>query len=172
MSDGGMKMPKKPGWMIMTLSATLALGACGQTEQKTDSHANHEAHETHTSADQLEQTTSPGVAPAFLKETDSSIQTIYLSVAKHRDLLEKMPGYCGCGESAGHTSNYDCFIADQMADGKTTWTTHGITCGTCLDIAAQSIVAFQQGTPVKKIRSDIDAAYAKTGAKPTPTPAL
>ena len=172
MSDGGMKMPKKTGWMVMTLSATLALGACGQAEQKTDSHANHEAHATHTSADQLEQTTSPAIAPAFLKETDSSIQTIYLSVAKHQDLLEKMPCYCGCGESAGHTSNYDCFIADQTADGKTTWTTHGITCGTCLDIAAQSIVAYQQGTPVKKIRSDIDAAYAKTGAKPTPTPAL
>ncbi|MGX8178249.1 PCYCGC motif-containing (lipo)protein [Exiguobacterium artemiae] len=174
-------MPRKTGWMIMTLSASLALGACGQTEQKTaphaeqekqETHAEHEGHASHTGADQLERTTSPTIAPSFLKETDSSIQTIYLSVAKHQDLLEKMPCYCGCGESAGHTSNYDCFIADQTQSGETTWTTHGITCGTCLDIAAQSIVAYQQGTPIKQIRDDIDAAYAKTGATPTKTPAL
>ncbi|WP_236630028.1 PCYCGC domain-containing protein [Exiguobacterium sp. KRL4] len=167
-----MAMPRKTGWMIVTLSASLTLAACGQAEQKTASHTDHAKHTTHASTDQLEQTSSPTIAPSFLKETDSSIQTIYLSVAKHQDLLEKMPCYCGCGESAGHTSNYDCFIADQTESGQTTWTTHGITCGTCLDIAAQSIVAYQQGTPIKQIRDDIDTTYAKTGATPTPTPAL
>jgi hypothetical protein len=174
-------MVRKNGWMIATLSATLALGACGQAEQKTaphaeqekqEAHAEHEGHASHTGADQLERTASPTIAPSFLKETDSSIQTIYLSVAKHQDLLEKMPCYCGCGESAGHTSNYDCFIADQTQSGETTWTTHGITCGTCLDIAAQSIVAYQQGTPIKQIRDDIDAIYSKMDVAPTPTPAL
>ena len=168
-------MKRQTGWML-TLTASLALAACAPAEQadkpaKTD-HADHAAHATHAAGDQLEQTADKTIAPAFLKETDASIQTIYLAVAKHQDLLEKMPCYCGCGETAGHTSNYDCFIADQTESGATTWTTHGITCGTCLDIAAQSIVAYEQGTPMKKIRQDIDAAYANTGVAPTKTPAL
>ncbi|MER2125383.1 MAG: PCYCGC motif-containing (lipo)protein, partial [Exiguobacterium indicum] len=45
-------------------------------------------------------------------------------------------------------------------------------CGTCLDIAAQSIVAYQKGSSVKEIRTAIDQAYKKTGVIPTPTPAL
>ncbi|MGA9232008.1 MAG: PCYCGC domain-containing protein [Exiguobacterium oxidotolerans] len=167
-------MKRQVRWFTLTLTASLALGACAPAEQHTDKQMSteHAEHETHGAGDQLEKTSAKTIAPAFLKETDESIQTIYLAVAKHQDLLEKMPCYCGCGETAGHTSNYDCFIADQTAAGETTWTTHGITCGTCLDIAAQSIVAYQQGTPIKKIRQDIDAAYATTGVAPTKTPAL
>jgi hypothetical protein len=161
----------------LPLSLSLLLAACGTAEQtdtpKTE-HTNHEDHADHASHgadDQLEKTAGPDTLPAFLDEQDQSIQTIYRSVAKHSDLLKKMPCYCGCGESAGHTSNYDCFIEEQNATS-TTWTTHGITCGTCLDIAAQSIVAYQKGSSVKEIRTAIDQTYAKTGVTPTPTPAL
>lgn len=161
----------------LPLSLSLLLAACGTAEQtdtpKTE-HTNHEDHADHAShgaGDQLEKTAGPDMLPAFLDEQDQSIQTIYRSVAKYPDLLKKMPCYCGCGESAGHTSNYDCFIEEQTATS-TTWTTHGITCGTCLDIAAQSIVAYQKGSSVKEIRTAIDQTYAKTGVTPTPTPAL
>ncbi len=161
----------------LPLSLSLLLAACGTAEQtdtpKTE-HTNHEDHADHASHgadDQLEKTAGPDTLPAFLDEQDQSIQTIYRSVAKQPDLLKKMPCYCGCGESAGHTSNYDCFIEEQNATS-TTWTTHGITCGTCLDIAAQSIVAYQKGSSVKEIRTAIDQTYAKTGVTPTPTPAL
>lgn len=159
------------------LSISLLLAACGTADQtgtpKTEqtNHGDHADHASHGAGDQLEKTVGPDTLPAFLNEQDESIQTIYRSVAKHPDLLKKMPCYCGCGESAGHTSNYDCFIEEQTASS-TTWTTHGITCGTCLDIAAQSIVAYQKGSSVKEIRTAIDQAYKKTGVTPTPTPAL
>lgn len=159
------------------LSISLLLAACGTADQtgapKTEqtNHGDHADHASHDAGDQLEKTAGPDTLPAFLNEQDESIQTIYLSVAKHPDLLKKIPCYCGCGESAGHTSNYDCFIEEQTASS-TTWTTHGITCGTCLDIAAQSIVAYQKGSPVTEIRTAIDQAYKKTGVTPTPTPAL
>jgi hypothetical protein len=161
----------------LPLSLSLLHAAC-ETAEQTDTpkteHTNHEDHAdraTHGADDQLEKTPAPNTLPDFLDEQDQSIQTIYRSVAKHSDLLKKMPCYCGCGEYAGHTSNYDCFIEEQNATS-TTWTTHGITCGTCLDIAAQSIVACQKGSSVKEIRTAIDQTYAKTGVTPTPTPAL
>ncbi|AFS71650.1 PCYCGC motif-containing (lipo)protein [Exiguobacterium antarcticum] len=154
-----MAMPRKTGWMIVTLSASLALAACGQAEQKTASHTDHAKHTTHAGTDQLEQTSSPTLAPSFLKETDSSTQTIYLSVAKHQDLLEK--SYCGCGESAGHTSNYDCFIADQTTDFDDTRDYVRIS-------PPNRLLLTNKALRSKKS----DAAYAKTGAKPTPTPAL
>ena len=159
------------------LSISLLLAACGTADQtgapKTEqtNHGDHANHASHGAGDQLEKTAGLDTLPAFLDEQDQSIQTIYRSVAKHSDLLKKMPCYCGCGESAGHTSNYDCFIEEQTATS-TTWTTHGITCGTCLDIAAQSIVAYQKGSSVTEIRTAIDQAYKKTGVTPTPTPAL
>ncbi len=159
------------------LSISLLLAACGTADQtgapKTEqtNHGDHADHASNGADDQLEKTAGSDTLPAFLNEQDESIQTIYRSVAKHPDLLKKMPCYCGCGESAGHTSNYDCFIEEQTASS-TTWTTHGITCSTCLDIAAQSIVAYQKGSSVKEIRTAIDQAYAKTGVTPTPTPAI
>lgn len=151
----------------MTLS-TILLGACS-SEDKTE-HATHA--DSHTVKDLREETAARDIAPAFLKQHDTSMTTIYLAAAQHQELLEQMPCYCGCGESAGHTSNYDCFIHENEQDGTTTWDDHGTRCGTCLEIAAESINAYSAGKSVKEIRKMIDEKYAEGYAEPTPTPSI
>src|SRR5699024_9899740 len=102
-------------------------------------------------------------------ESDENMQTLYLAVAQHQDLLQQIPCYCGCGESADHTSNYDCFTHDNSQKA-VTWDNHAITCQACLDIAAKSISKSIDGIPVQDIRKDIDQEYKEDYADPTPTP--
>lgn len=50
--------------------------------------------------------------PAGLEESDPIVMEAYVFAAKHPDVLQHMPCYCGCErpEYGGHKSNYDCFI--------------------------------------------------------------
>src|SRR5690606_38151881 len=57
-----------------------------------------------------EETGGPQHLPEFLGEKPEDMKIIYQAAALNKDLLEKVPCYCGCGESVGHKDNYDCFI--------------------------------------------------------------
>lgn len=155
----------KNRFIIATLTAGLFLTGCGASESE-------EAHVEHANGDLREETVSPEVLPGFMDEKPENVQNIYLAAAQHRDLLESIPCYCGCGDHAGHKDNYDCFVHENSDDGRITWDDHGTKCGVCLEIAASSINDYQQGKSIKKIRADIDKAYENGYAEPTPTPAL
>ncbi len=112
---------------------------------------------------------SAEVLPAFLDEKEENMKLIYSSAVKHKELLQSIPCYCGCGESAGHESNWNCFVHEEK--GKNIeWDDHGTKCQVCLDIAAESIVKYQKGASKKEIRTFIDNKYKEGYAKPTPTP--
>lgn len=146
------------------------LVGCSNTNSQEETHGQHTEHQVLN--DIREETASVEVLPAFLTEKSENIQTIYQAAARHKELLENIPCYCGCGETANHTSSYDCFVHENKENGSIVWDDHGTKCGVCLEIAAQSIVEYQEGKSMKEIRSNIDDKYKEGYAEPTPTPKI
>ncbi|MBD1382235.1 PCYCGC motif-containing (lipo)protein [Metabacillus arenae] len=158
----------------LSLSILIFAGCSKQEEAEPavndDQHAGHEEHSEHVSGDIREETTSNEILPKFLNDKPEDMKLIYSAVGKHQELLEKIPCYCGCGESANHKNNYDCFINENKENGAVVWDDHGTKCGVCLEIAAQSVLDYKEGMSIKEIRDKVDEAYKKGYAKPTPTP--
>jgi Protein of unknown function with PCYCGC motif len=165
---------KKSLVVLIMLIVSIASAACSSsnTSEEKTSHTvkEHQQHSEHVSGDIREETASNKVLPEFLKDKSEDMQIIYVNAAQNKELLEKIPCYCGCGESAGHKNNYDCFIHENKEDGKVVWDDHGTKCGVCLEIAAQSISDLKAGKSIKQIRQSIDEKYKSGYAKPTPTP--
>lgn len=150
------------------LFGMLLLAACSQSgKEKPQDDSNKD--QQVAAADIREETSGTTVLPEFLKEKPEDMQTIYKAAALNKDLLEKMPCYCGCGDSVGHKDNYDCFVHENKENGAVVWDDHGTKCIVCLEIAAKAVMDFQEGKPIKEIRSEIDQKYKEGYAEPTPT---
>ena len=49
--------------------------------------------------------------PAGMDRADPEILEAYVFAAKHPEVLQHMPCYCGCeNPQSAHESNYDCFV--------------------------------------------------------------
>ncbi|MGH7309559.1 MAG: PCYCGC motif-containing (lipo)protein [Candidatus Rokuibacteriota bacterium] len=70
------------------------------------------------------QTLPRGQLPEFASTPDQ--QTLYRYAVEHGDELRYIPCMCGCG-TFGHTSNRDCYIKADNADGTLTFTSHAAT---------------------------------------------
>lgn len=57
------------------------------------------------------------VWPSYVTDGPAEVKTLYEFQVTHGDLMKWMPCYCGCGQSAGHKSNRDCYIKSVRADG-------------------------------------------------------
>jgi len=163
----GEEMMKRYFISIVIILSLIISAGCTNSQQK-----NSEGNEKHTAAmgDIAEETSSVNKLPTFLQDQSDNIKTIYQASAVSQELLEKIPCYCGCGESVGHKSNYDCFIRENKKNGGVVWDSHGVNCDVCLETAAQSITDYQSGKSIKDIRKEIDQKYKEGYAKPTPTP--
>lgn len=147
------------------LAVTVSLTACGKKE------ASNEPHTHRTASGDLQETTSSlKNPPAFLNNQVKQIGLVYQLAAQNTDLLQWIPCYCGCGESAGHRSNLNCFIKEVKTDGSVVWDDHGTRCGTCMEIAVISAKLKQEGKSAKEIRAMIEQTYKQGYAKPTNTP--
>lgn len=153
---------KKARFVLAAVMLFLFSG-CQGTEESHDSHTNE-------LGDVRETTSSPDSMPEFLTHYAEPIGEIYALVPSYQSVLEQMPCYCGCGESAGHRSSYDCFIYEHQADGGLVWDDHGAKCGVCLEIAHLSIELHDRGASISEIRQFVDERYEEGFAKPTPTP--
>jgi hypothetical protein len=156
-----MKQAHSKGWLALMI-ISLFLSACGSNQE--------ESRHIHGNGDVREETASADVLPAFLDGQREEIRLVYQAAGKAADILQWMPCYCGCADSAGHQSNLNCFIHQVNSDGSVVWDDHGTRCGVCLDIAVQSITMKQEGKSLKEIRQAIDETYQEGYAKPTPTP--
>lgn len=158
--------------LFILLSSILVLSACSQKESK----ENHEENEEHNhiahldNGDLQETTASSDVLPAFLDEQSEDMKLIYQASAKAHDVLKWMPCYCGCGDSAGHMSNFNCFVDEIKENGEVVWDDHGTRCQACLETAVMSIKMVQEGKSLQEIRNTIDEAYKEGYAEPTKTP--
>lgn len=153
------------GVLAAALLAAVIAGCGARQEQGHAGHADVAA-----TGDVQEKTASADIAPSFLKGQSEQIRLVYAAAGKATDILQWMPCYCGCGESAGHRSNMNCFIKEKGSDGSIVWDDHGTRCGVCLQIAVESIKLKQEGKTLKEIRAAIDDKYRKGYAKPTDTP--
>ncbi|TYP77900.1 PCYCGC motif-containing (lipo)protein [Paenibacillus methanolicus] len=157
-----------------TCAAALAIslsGCAGETKNSTNANA-HAGHEdAHLPNGDLRQTTA-GVEtlPGFLTDAHGVIVQAYQAAAASQDVLAYIPCYCGCGDSAGHRSNLECFINETKPDGSVTWDDHGTRCGTCMEIAVQAAVMKQEGKSVADIRSAIETKYSSQAQYATDTP--
>lgn len=161
-------------------SMILILSACGnaakdehteaehEAEHTSGEHAEHDA-QTHTTGDIQETTASADILPSFLDNQHEDIRLVYEVAGKATDILQWIPCYCGCGDSVGHRSNLNCFIAETREDGSIVWDDHGTRCLVCLEIAVESVQMAQQGKSLKEIRDAIDTKYKDGYAAPTPT---
>ncbi|AKM18774.1 Uncharacterised protein [[Flavobacterium] thermophilum] len=151
------------------LSFSVLLSGCADGNSQEQSHS----HITKTATGDIRETTkSIEHLPNFLSAFEEEMAVLYQQAAEHRELLENIPCYCGCGQSAGHKNNYDCFVYENKQDGSVVWDDHATKCGVCLEIAAESIAAYEDGKSVKDIRRMIDEKYKEGYAEPTPTKPL
>ncbi|MFN0223016.1 MULTISPECIES: PCYCGC motif-containing (lipo)protein [Paenibacillus] len=152
--------------LALPLVMAASLTACGAKEAAEKPAVHAAAHH----GDIQETTASLDILPSFLASQPEQTRLIYGIAAKNIDRLQWIPCYCGCGESAGHLSNKNCFIKEVRSDGQVVWDDHGTRCGVCMEIAVKTAKLTAEGKTLKEIRAQIDAEYAKGYAKPTPTP--
>ena len=98
------------------------------------------------------------------------VQTVYEFAARHPEVLNYVPCYCGC-EREGHKANHDCFVKSRAVDGRILeWDSHALGCAVCLDVARKAMALFNQGKSVSDIRASIESEYAGRTPSHTPTP--
>ncbi|WP_372632550.1 PCYCGC motif-containing (lipo)protein [Cohnella sp.] len=147
----------------------LVMSACGKAEQASSGEGH--PHASHASnGDLREITASSDTLPFFLEEQPDAVRLAYQIAGALDDTLQWIPCYCGCGGSAGHKSNLNCFIHEVREDGTVEWDDHGTRCGVCVQIAVESAQLKQQGKSNLDIRKHIDSKYQTGYAKPTDTP--
>ncbi|MBA9085659.1 hypothetical protein FHR92_002126 [Fontibacillus solani] len=163
-------MKKSLASTVLSVVLVSVLSGCGGGANE----AAAELHYPHLteSGDIQEMTAGAAVMPEFLKSQNKNVALIYKAVAQYSDLLDDIPCYCGCGESAGHRSSKDCFIKEVQEDGAIVWDDHGTKCNVCMEIAVESITLSRDGKSSKDIRTMIDAKYQEGYAEPTNTPAI
>lgn len=148
------------------------LAACSENA-KTNRHdeelAAGEQHQLQN-GDIQEVTASAEELPTFLEDKPEDMRLVYQVAATATEVLEWMPCYCGCGESAGHESNLNCFIDEIREDGSVVWDDHSTRCMVCLETAVTAVKMTQDGKSLKEIRETIDKTYKEGFAKPTDTP--
>jgi len=143
----------------------LVISACGKGE------TSHEGHSSHApNGDLREMTASADKLPAFLDDQPDAVKLAYQIAGTLDDTLQWIPCYCGCGDSAGHKSNLNCFVHEIRDDGSVEWDDHGTRCGVCVQIAVETAQMKQQGKSNLEIREYIDGKYQSGYANPTDTP--
>jgi Protein of unknown function with PCYCGC motif len=161
-------MKRKALFLTFFMITSLVFAGCSNHQVK-DSSTEHK-HTVNENGDLREETEGVSSLPSFLDNKSDELKKIYASAANHQELLENIPCYCGCGEAANHKNNYDCFIYENKDNGAVVWDDHATRCGVCLEIAAESMLLYNEGKTIKEIRDYIDHKYREGYAKPTPTP--
>jgi hypothetical protein len=102
--------------LACTASLAIALAACnGRNGDAANEPGTDESASAAASYAQDEWVTIDGVDfPARMARVGPEIQEAYVFAAKHPEVLQYMPCYCGCEqEQPPHQSNVDCFV-DQI----------------------------------------------------------
>ena len=58
-----------------------------------------------------------------LRQLSPEIQEAYRFALANRDVLERIPCYCGCG-NVGHMDNHMCYVQSESADGQVVFDYH------------------------------------------------
>jgi hypothetical protein len=107
--------------------------------------------------------------PQSVQDSALTVQTAYRFAAANPEVMKQVPCYCGCGPM-GHTSNYSCYIrsAQENEDGASSFDTHALGCGICVDITLDTKRMLEEGNTVDEIRAKIDQEYSRFGPSNMP----
>jgi hypothetical protein len=106
----------------------------------------------------------------YLARPVAVVQSVYEFAARHPEVLQYVPCYCGC-ESIGHAGNHGCFVKRRAADGRILeWEPHGSGCTVCVDVARDAMLMFNSGASPTAIRNAIDQKWGTRYPSQTPTP--
>ena len=116
--------------LLLIVIAVLVLSACGKNTNTAHEKHNMTIGEHHQlpNGDIQEVTASADILPSFLDDKPEDMRLVYQVAASATDIIEWMPCYCGCGESANHESNMNCFIDEVRKDGSVVWDDHSTRC--------------------------------------------
>lgn len=151
------------------LAGSVLLAGCSDSAKQEGKQDGSEHQSIKKNGDIQETTSSASILPNFLDEQSDEIKTLYTAAGKNEELLSYIPCYCGCGKSAGHQDNGNCFIKERQKDGSIVWDDHGTKCGVCLEIAATAITEYEKGMSIKDVRKMIDEQYKEGYSEPTDT---
>ena len=112
-----------------------------------------------------------GVWPVRVRQAPLEVRQAYAFAVDHRAQLRYIPCFCGCGQTAGHRNNWDCFVKEQTAPGTFMLDPHGLSCGTCVGVALDAKALLASGRSLTAVRAAIDAKWSGAGiATPTAYP--
>ncbi len=101
--------------------------------------------------------------PAEIQRAPANVCEAYQFALANKEILEKIPCYCGCG-NVGHTSNYMCYIQDDgSVSGQVVFDAHALGCSICVDITRDVMKMLKEGKDLKVIRATIDRKYSQFG---------
>ena len=135
--------------LIVIALGSAAVSACS---------ASSEVHLVMTPLDQM---------PMDVQSAPVAVQEAYQFNTANPDIMKDIPCYCGCGD-IGHTSNYDCYVSDVDASGKTAFDNHALGCSICVDITQDVMRMLRDGKSPQDARAYIDATYSKYGTSNSP----
>jgi hypothetical protein len=105
--------------------------------------------------------------PAEVQKAPTTVSDSYRFAVANPDALKNVPCFCGC-KSAGHTSNYSCYVQEVKSDGTIVFDPHALGCTLCVDISQDVMHMTQAGKTPKEIRAAIDKTYAQYGPSNMP----
>jgi len=54
------------------------------------------------------------------------VREAYAFAVDNYAVLRYIPCYCGCGQSAGHKDNFDCYVSQPRSEGWSILDTHAL----------------------------------------------
>ncbi len=105
--------------------------------------------------------TDPPLTPANLKKMPDRVQQAYGFAQANPKILKQFPCYCGCYQSVGHNSSYDCFMYPENI-----YNSHGSRCGVCLDVALTVQQDDQSKIPINQSIKKLNLRYKNAPRMP------
>jgi Protein of unknown function with PCYCGC motif len=105
--------------------------------------------------------------PDEVQSAPVTVQQAYQFAVANPDVMKNIPCYCGCG-SAGHTSNYNCYVSSVDDKGKVTYDYHALGCSICVDITQDVMRLLKDGKNPQDVRTYVDSTYSKYGPSNIP----
>lgn len=153
--------------IALLVFATGATG-CGGTGSASSAHVVGKPERAYTMDDvaRNRQMTLPSYVTADMQDG-------YEYALAHPERLENMPCYCGCGLTAQHKNNLDCYIAGADKNGMAVFDNHASFCAICVEITRDVKRLTDEGKPLSEIRAYVDQTHGPKGpGTETPLPPM
>lgn len=100
--------------------------------------------------------------PQEVQKAPVIVSDSYRFAVANPDALKNVPCFCGC-KSAGHTSNYSCYVQQVKADGSIVFDHHALGCTLCVEISQDVMRMTREGKSPQEILAAVNQTYSQYG---------